>query len=580
MSINTTILGTPSFRRVNSSISSTVYELVRLLDALAIRTIHSIANKIDAFPQSYPKTMQVLEPVICSVFRFSNNFPTLSLVTEHILWLSLISIIPSIPLPIALAVLICQIIYLFSRLILSLFILPELVDRQLNQAVNINKMTASYLNLDSNFVSKLNIWTNETRVLNGDWRRVQRTIIGSYRDQTLNLRNHELRSLPDIFDTLIFENTLEDLNLRNNQLTTLPSSIGNLSSLRSLDLRNNPTLSVLPEEILELPSSCTVNIENCNFPETVFDRIRDIANNPNYTGPTIRYSMVRLRPMPALTRYDYLMATLSPTLRTDTRFDEIGPSIEQSLRNLYTISGMAYRELSNIKELPNLKMWLSKLSLTADFRGSSRAIVATKIIGYLERSNEDTSFRDIFSATISDAVNSCGDKVALSILKLGVTYKLSTIDLRDMGNLNYLLTRGVWALDLLHEIAQQKIKTLRFVDETEVYLAYPVKLKEALNLPIDIEDMLYFSFSELTPRDLQFAKESVLSTIAKEEEHVAFLIEQPQWIEALKLNYTEQFTAIETKKDNALDVDDPNYVRINNTYNQDLTDLTKQVLNI
>ncbi len=38
-----------------------------------------------------------------------------------------------------------------------------------------------------------------------------------------------------------------------------------------------------------------------------------------------------------------------------------------------------------------------------------------------------------------------------------------------------------------------KEATLWAIDPIEVYLAYPVQLKEALCLPIDIESMLYFA---------------------------------------------------------------------------------------
>jgi hypothetical protein len=53
-------------------------------------------------------------------------------------------------------------------------------------------------------------------------------------------------------------------------------------------------------------------------------------------------------------------------------------------------------------------------------------------------------------------------------------------------------------IEQLEQIAREKVKTLRFVDEIEVYLAYPVKLKERLDLQIDVKDMLYFGCSGVT----------------------------------------------------------------------------------
>lgn len=64
---------------------------------------------------------------------------------------------------------------------------------------------------------------------------------------------------------------------------------------------------------------------------------------------------------------------------------------------------------------------------------------------------------------------------------------------------------------MLETIARNKIPTLSFFDELKVYLGYPIKLKQQLDIPIDAQGMLYFSCSVLKPKDLQEAKDFVLS---------------------------------------------------------------------
>lgn len=442
------------------------------------------------------------------------------------------------------------------------FIPNRLANNHLKQTPKINQMAAAFFNLDPQFVAKLNAWADETHQLNEGWFRCKAALVDFYSsefthtlDHRLSLDLDELVSLPDIFNISIFRNELRELNLSFNHLRTLPASIGNLQSLYLLDLSNNRTLSGLPQEILNLPPTCTIDLSGCNLSQSVLTRLREATTAPEYAGPRISYSM--------------------STRRNRATFTT---SLEQSLSHFYALSGIAPKDLSGLSRTDTLHRWLCKLSETADYKGNSQKAFAVKIIHFLEKANEDVAFREIFDATILDAVDTCGDRVTLSILKLSITHKLITIDLRNIQGLNHLLTRGVWALDLLHEIARQKIRTLRFVDEIEVYLGYPIKLKETLDIPIDVEEMLYFKCSCLTPTDLEIAKDTVLSTIANEEEHSNFLLEQPQWLKALKLNYQERFTVIKKNKEHASNTDDPDFVNIDNTFKQDLKDLTKYAL--
>ncbi|MFX0139847.1 MAG: leucine-rich repeat domain-containing protein, partial [Candidatus Hodarchaeota archaeon] len=63
--------------------------------------------------------------------------------------------------------------------------------------------------------------------------------------QILKLNGNSSLALPESIGNL---SSLKELDLRDNKLTTLPESIGNLSSLKELDLRDNK-LTTLPESI-------------------------------------------------------------------------------------------------------------------------------------------------------------------------------------------------------------------------------------------------------------------------------------------------------------------------------------------
>ncbi|TFG23327.1 MAG: hypothetical protein EU532_13600, partial [Promethearchaeota archaeon] len=68
--------------------------------------------------------------------------------------------------------------------------------------------------------------------------------------KTLNLKNNELKVLPDSIGNL---SSLEDLDLSSNRLDQLPNTIGDLKSLKILLLNNNRGIKI-PDSIENLTS--------------------------------------------------------------------------------------------------------------------------------------------------------------------------------------------------------------------------------------------------------------------------------------------------------------------------------------
>ena len=369
----------------------------------------------------------------------------------------------------------------------------------------------------------------------------------------LDLKNCiSLTALPESLGNL---SALKELYLNNcRSLTTLPESIGNLSVLEELHLRDNQSLQGIPMQVLELPSNCTVDLTGCSLSTNTLERLREIVNSPNYVGPRISYSI---------------------NDRINRREEK---SIQESLKELYQIIGKKPKEFANLIKTEELRSWLNRLSDTADYKtgnGDLQKAFAEKIIAYLSQANENTEFRRAFNAIIEDASATCGDRIALSILHLSIAYQLATIDLKDMKKLADFLIKGPWAIQLLEEIARNKIPTLPFFDEIETYLGYPIKLKEELQIPIDVQNMLYFTCSALNAKDLEEAKNFVLN---KQKEPFEFLVNNAKWQEALSANYSKEYQAILDEKAEAAEADDPDYTSIEEKYKQDLIELTKKVL--
>ena len=351
--------------------------------------------------------------------------------------------------------------------------------------------------------------------------------------QALYLGSNQLRALPAEIGSLT---SLQSLDLYRNQLRALPAEIGSLTSLRILNLSYNPNLTSLPNEIFNLPSTCDIYLENTGLSVAVLNRLDQEARRRVAAGETCPRFHFSIRDRSGLNDQQ---------------------SIEDLTKNLNRLAGKEY-SISSLLEMldqdqkDQLKQWIDRLSDTADFKNTqqdSKKQFANKILDILGKVETDEDFRNIFLLLIEDAASTCGDRVALSILKLDIKYKIATFDIANhtAKELADLIINGEMSMGLLEQVAREKVKTLRFVDEIEVFLGYPIKLKEALELPFDGKEMLYYACSGITENDLNTAKEYVMNARNNKEECYRFLASNDTWRKALetypltKERYSEEF---------------------------------------
>ena len=348
--------------------------------------------------------------------------------------------------------------------------------------------------------------------------------------QRLDVGFNQLTALPEAIGRL---QALQRLDVFNNQLRALPEAIGGLQELKILALRHNISLTGVPNEMLSLPSTCIIGLEQTGLSEAVRTRLRDICGSPNYHGPMISFSMVHAE-LPVSSER----------------------SAEELLSELCSLSGSAPKDFHNLfasdANKNNLRMWLARLSYAADYRkgGEFQKAFARKVLHYLHVAEENEQFRETFFNTIAGAAETCGDRVALSILHLGIACKLATIDTKDIKQLENFLIHTVLPIELLEKIARDKIPALHFYDEIEVYLGYPVMLRERLKMEIDVDEMLYFRCSALQQTDLNCAAKDVLRTQKDDEESCLFLVKNDRWIDSLKANYPDKFAKTEDEISN------------------------------
>lgn len=336
-----------------------------------------------------------------------------------------------------------------------------------------------------------------------------------------------LTALPETIGRLT---ALQSLNLHGCQnLTTLPQTIGSLRSLGRFDLRDTSALRGLPLAIMDLPITCTIELTGSGLSEAVLMRLREQAQMVDYNGPQISHSM-----QPQYIDERAIEAVLAELFKLA---DTIAPR---------DFSGL----LQDVTQAMSLKSWLNRLSLVAECTkgGEIRKAFATRVLKYLTLAQENEIFRGHFFNIIDGSAITCGDRVALSIVYLGLKYRICSMDPQDTKGLAEILIKGVWTVELLSAIAEAKVPTLRFFDEIEVYLAYPIQLRERLGIPMDVSDMLYFRCSGVTDQDLEAAAQHVEATQADPQKQVEFLLNSDTWKKALTLKYPSKVAAIEREK--------------------------------
>jgi hypothetical protein len=122
----------------------------------------------------------------------------------------------------------------------------------------------------------------------------------------------------------------------------------------------------------------------------------------------------------------------------------------------------------------------------------------------------------------------------------------------DLPALKALL-QGCYRRSVLAQIAYEKARTLKFVDEIEVYLAYQIKLRNVLGLPMDAEDMRFFGAAGVTEEDLSNATARVLR---EEREALApYLSNAAPMQAALRRALPQAFAVAEAKLHAMSDVD-------------------------
>lgn len=296
----------------------------------------------------------------------------------------------------------------------------------------------------------------------------------------LYVSHNQLNFLPEIIpETVIF------LDISNNQLETFPASIVNLSRHACIAASNNPLSA------------------------RTLQHMMNVNNSTNYHGPQIHFSMSEHQALP-------ITHPLQQVITKWLQPDEVNATAEKWI------------EISKENGAGEFSAFLTELGSTVSARNNGE--FKEQVASWLIRLTADSELREMTFAVALAATESCEDRVTLAWndMQIAELIHLAVSGKYD-NKLPELVTiaREKFRLEKLEVIAREKIKTLAFVDELDVYLAFQTKLKSFLELNTVAEKMRFFDVSSVSRDDLKAAEIQVKT--AENDEFPRWLSQWTPW---------------------------------------------------
>ncbi|SPJ31560.1 unnamed protein product [Candidatus Protochlamydia amoebophila UWE25] len=330
--------------------------------------------------------------------------------------------------------------------------------------------------------------------------------------QCLYLYNNQIQILPETFSNLI---NLTELHLNYNQLQTLPETFTNLTNLRNLNLTGN-NFETIPECLFHLSSECEIYLEANPLSREILDQLNRRTSQSNYQGPRFHVSIY------------------TPSFHNN-QTNQIFLNFESILKE-WCNKNCQTKLLSNLPQTAknNLLNWFSRVKSTPFYTSNPQA-AKEKISSFLDwMANENNlDYLQVAYQILADATSTCGDRMATSVNELMLHMRLCQSQNLSPEELKTLII-GSARLNKLFKIAQKTSASQRMTDPIEVHLCYQIHLKEALELPIETNSMLYERMACLSEQNIQIAKERILRKTSTFEQQTNILMASSFWMNAVK----------------------------------------------
>ncbi|USE37112.1 NEL-type E3 ubiquitin ligase domain-containing protein [Endozoicomonas sp. SCSIO W0465] len=342
-----------------------------------------------------------------------------------------------------------------------------------------------------------------------------------------NLYLNDCIGLTTLPDNLSVEGSLYFIGCAS--LTELPD---NLSVGRNIYLTGCTSLTTLPDWITRIGRTSQGLIRNVCF------------NNTGLSDSLI----------------DRLRTTTAPGIQF--HFSRSAWQSEQQFLNME--QGFAFwRDLaSSDLEMPELDLrhdqatelvhYLSRLTGTADYHNQvCRPILAQRVMALICLLVENDRVREDALRHINQALSSCDDRIILALddletLQLRHSAETLAFENRDPHELKSLGLQ-MMRLDVVKRIARDHMKTLTWVDEIEVELAFQIGVRQKkLDLPGSTRHMLFRGCAYVSDQDIANAVQQV-NTHCSGAELEAYLEQWAPWQKFQRLQAVPSFDQLPTK---------------------------------
>ena len=310
-------------------------------------------------------------------------------------------------------------------------------------------------------------------------------------------------------------------------LTALPE---HLSVGGCLYLRGCTGLTALPNWISTLGATTRgdtrdVYLENTGLSDTLIDRLREVQ------APNMQFHFSRSAGQP-----------------------------EQQFSNVE--EGLTFwRKLaSSDSEIPELNLrhdqatdlvhYLGRLTSTADYQNqATRPVLAQRVMAVTALLTGSDRIRDKAMDHIHHALTSCDDRIILALDDLDTFQLLDSAERKAFeGNADELRELGLqmMRLDEVKRIARDHMKTLRWVDEIEVELAFLIGVRQQLALPGSTQHMIFRRCANVSDQDIATAVHQV-NTHCSDDNLQTYLAQWAPWQQYQRLQEVPTFDQLTPK---------------------------------
>ncbi len=166
-------------------------------------------------------------------------------------------------------------------------------------------------------------------------------------------------------------------------------------------------------------------------------------------------------------------------------------------------------------DLEYVLTFLGRLTTTPEYQNiQSRPSLKQRLIDAFNLMATDHEIRDLAVTIIDNGLSSCDDRIISALDEIELIVRIrqvgnSEAELRKLG-------RSMLLVEMVNKKAQEHAKTLTWVDEIEIHLAFQIGLAKKLELPLSTQNMIFRQSAQITDTQIQAHGDEILRACSEE----------------------------------------------------------------